>query len=85
MLKNMPTKKQEKNKENDEVNLSENLEKLAAIAAWFDDQDEIDIEEGLGKVKQAATLIKQSRGRLAEIENEFAEIKNEIEEDGEEL
>lgn len=61
------------------VNLSKNLEKLSAIAAWFDNQDEVDVEEGLQKVKEAAHLIKESNGRLAEIENEFEEIKKDIE------
>lgn len=77
----MATKKSSENKSRDGVNLSENLEKLAAIAAWFDDQEEVDIEEGLLKVKMAAGLIKESRGRLSEIENEFLEIKKEIEEE----
>ena len=62
----MATKKSSENKSRDGVNLSENLEKLAAIAAWFDDQEEVDIEEGLLKVKMAAGLIKESRGRLSE-------------------
>lgn len=60
-------------------NLSEQLHKLQAIADWFDDQTEVDVEEGLKKVKEAAGLIKSSQERLKEIENEFAEIKKEIE------
>jgi hypothetical protein len=68
--------KKEKGKE---INLSKNLEKLSAIAAWFDNQDEVDVEEGLNKVKEAAGLIKESNSRLAEIENEFEEIKKDIE------
>lgn len=68
--------KKEKNKD---INLSKNLEKLSAIAAWFDNQDEVDVEEGLNKVKEAAQLIKESNSRLAEIENEFEEIKKDIE------
>jgi hypothetical protein len=65
----------------DTINLSKNLEKLDSIALWFDDQDEIDIEEGLTKVKEASVLIKESKGRLKEIENEFNEIKKDIEEE----
>jgi hypothetical protein len=68
--------KKEKNKD---VNLSKNLEKLSAIATWFDNQDEVDVEQGLDKVKEAAQLIKESNARLAEIENEFEEIKKDIE------
>ena len=60
-------------------NLSNNLKKLAEISDWFDKQDEVDVEEGLKKVKEAAVLIKASKERLKEVENEFEEIKKEIE------
>ncbi|MBP6859773.1 MAG: exodeoxyribonuclease VII small subunit [Candidatus Magasanikbacteria bacterium] len=73
--------KKEKTKD---INLSKNLASLSAIAAWFDNQDEVDVEEGLKKVKEAATLIKESNSRLAEIENEFEEIKKDIEAGAEE-
>lgn len=56
-------------------NLSENLKRLSEISEWFDSQDEVDIEEGLKKVKEAAGLIKASRERLKAVENEFEEIK----------
>ena len=78
----MPAKKlKEESKGTNEINLSENLEKLAAIASWFDEQEEVDIEEGLAKVKDAAGLIKESRERLASVENEFLEIRKEIEDE----
>lgn len=60
------------------VNLSKNLESLKEISEWFEQQDEVDIEKGLDKVKQAAALIKESKGRLQEVENEFQEIKRDI-------
>ncbi len=72
----MATKKTEQS-----IDLSKNLDKLAKITAWFEDQNEIDIEEGLTKVKEASVLIKESRGRLQDIENEFKEIKKDIEKD----
>ena len=59
-------------------NLSEQLSKLQTIADWFDDQTEVDVEEGLKKVKEAAELIKASQNRLKEIENEFTEIKKDL-------
>ena len=62
-------------------NLSENLKRLSEIARWFDDQTEVDVEEGLKKVKEAAELIKATKGRLKEVENEFEEIKKEIDAD----
>ena len=65
----------------DTKNLNNNLKKLSEIADWFDKQEEIDVEEGLKKVKEAAELIKTSRERLKEVENEFEEIKKEMDSD----
>ena len=62
----------------DTKNLNDNLKRLAEITEWFDNQEEIDIEEGLKKVKEAVGLIKASKERLKTIENEFEEIKKEI-------
>ncbi len=63
-------------------NLTENLKRLSEITGWFDNQEEIDVEEGLKKVKEAVALIKTSRERLKSIENEFEEIKREVNLDG---
>ena len=60
-------------------NLSESLKKLEQISAWFDEQEEVDLEHGLLKVKEGAKLIKESRAQLKNIENEFEEIKAEME------
>lgn len=57
------------------INLNETLKKLEAISSWFDNQREVDVEEGLKKVKEGAELIKASKERLAEVENEFNEVK----------
>ncbi|MFH1462528.1 MAG: exodeoxyribonuclease VII small subunit [bacterium] len=59
-------------------NLSDNLKKLSEITQWFEGQEDVDIEEGLKKVKEAAGLIKASKERLKAVENEFEEIKKEI-------
>lgn len=61
--------------------LKSNLETLSEITNWFDEQDEVDVEKGLEKVKKAAELIKVSKKRLREIENEFEEIKRDIEQE----
>ena len=61
----------------DVKNLNHNLKKLAEITEWFEEQKEVDVEEGLKKVKEAALLIKASKERLKAIENEFEEIKKE--------
>jgi hypothetical protein len=55
------------------------LEEIAGILEWFDAQEELDVEQALQKIKDAAALIKASKKRLVEIENEFTEIKKEIE------
>lgn len=61
-----------------EINLTESLEKLNDIVTWFEEQDNVDVEEGLEKVRAAAALIKDSKTRLAHIENEFREIEKEM-------
>lgn len=68
-------------KEIKKIDLSKNLEELSNIAEWFEQQEEIDVEEGLKKVKEAALLIKESKSRLTEVENEFEQIKREVQEE----
>ncbi|MCX6758095.1 MAG: exodeoxyribonuclease VII small subunit [Candidatus Nealsonbacteria bacterium] len=66
-----------------EINLNENLKKLAEISTWFNSQKDIDLETGLDKVKEAALLIKESRDKLDNLENEFKEIEKEFAQDEE--
>jgi len=61
------------------VNLKDSLAKLNGIVEWFDEQEEVDVEVGLVKVKEGAELIKVCKKRLSEVENEFKEIQREIE------
>ena len=68
----MPKEKQ------DSKNLNSNLKRLAEITDWFDKQEEIDVEEGLNKVKEASALIRASKERLKAVENEFEEIRKEM-------
>lgn len=63
---------------NPKANLNTSLKKLAEIVDWFEKQEEVDVEVGLEKVREGASLIKSSRERLKEIENEFEEIKKSI-------
>ncbi|KKW42699.1 MAG: hypothetical protein UY92_C0004G0035 [Candidatus Magasanikbacteria bacterium GW2011_GWA2_56_11] len=67
-----------KTKAKDSVNLTRTLGRLQEIAEWFDAQEEVDIEEGLEKVKEAAVLIKAGRRRLTEVKNEFEAVKKEM-------
>lgn len=58
------------------INLNETLKKLEVISLWFDSRKEVDVEEGLKKIKEGALLIAESKKRLLEIENEFEEVKS---------
>ena len=62
----------------EQLNLTESLKKLEEINAWFENQEEIDVEKGLEKVKEGVALVKVSRERLEKIENEFEEVKKEL-------
>jgi len=66
------------------INLSESLKKLEAISKWFNNQNEVDVEKGLEKVREGAKLVKLSRARLKEVENEFEDVKKELSENTEE-
>jgi len=59
-------------------NLKESLSKLNEIVDWFENQEEVDVEVGLEKVKEGASLVKDCKIRLAEIENEFEKIRKEV-------
>ena len=61
--------------------LTESLKNLQGIIDWFENQEEVDVEKGLEKVKEGAVLIKESRARLKEIENEFEVVKTELEQE----
>jgi len=65
--------------------LKDSLKKLKEIIDWFDAQEEVDVEAGLGKVKEGVSLIKGSRAELKKLENEFEKVKQELgeEPDGE--
>lgn len=62
------------------INLTETLKELDGIAAWFEAQGDVDVEQGLVKIKQGAELIKKSKKRLSAVENTFEEIKKQINE-----
>ncbi|MDD2548044.1 MAG: hypothetical protein PHO04_00985 [Candidatus Pacebacteria bacterium] len=59
-------------------NLDELLNNLTEISDWFENQEEVDIETGLQKVKEATFLLKEIKERLEIIENEFKEIKKDL-------
>ncbi len=59
--------------------LTDSLKSIQNIIAWFENQEEVDVEKGLEKIKEGAKLIQESRTRLREIENEFEVVKSELE------
>jgi len=71
-------KKKNKNKEmveDKKIKISESLSKLEEIVDWFEKQEEVDVEEGLKRVKEGVSIIKVFKVRFVEVENEFNEIK----------
>lgn len=58
--------------------MNQSLAKLEKIVAWFDEQEQVDVEEGLNKVREGAVLVKELRARLKAVENEFEEVKKEL-------
>ncbi len=57
------------------------LKKLEEIAAWFEKDDDFDVEEGLKKVKEGAELVKKLKARIKEVENEFRELEADLKSD----
>ncbi len=74
----MPHKKQEK--ENTSEHITHSLQKLQEIVTWFEHQKEVNLEEGLQKVKEGADLIKHSKARLKELDNAFKEVEKDLDE-----
>lgn len=58
--------------------IKDELKELEDIASWFEKGTELDVEEGLEKVKRGAELAKSLKGRLEEVENEFREVEAEL-------
>ncbi len=59
------------------------LGKLEKIVQWFETQDQVDVEEGLSKVREGAELIKDLKQKIKKVENEFEEIKKDLSDDAE--
>ncbi len=59
--------------------ISKLLADLESAIGWFEKQKDIDLEEGLKKVREGAALIKELKRRLQDVENEFNDLKKELE------
>lgn len=64
-------------------NFGESMKKIEDINDWFENED-LDLEEALQKLKEGKTLIKSCKARLEEIENEFNELKIDFSEEQDE-
>ena len=60
------------------------MAELEEINLWFQGED-VDLDEGLTKLKRAKELIKLCKGKLKEVENEFSTLKQEIIEENTEV
>ncbi|OGY58825.1 MAG: hypothetical protein A3E61_00950 [Candidatus Colwellbacteria bacterium RIFCSPHIGHO2_12_FULL_43_12] len=58
--------------------VKESLNKLESIVDWFDKQEDIDLEEGLEKVRVGAEIIKDLKTKLKGLQNKFKEIKEDL-------
>lgn len=65
-------------KEKDKNSIQTSLQELEKLVEWFESQSELDVEQGLAKVRQGAVLIASLKTRLKKVENEFQEIKKEL-------
>ena len=54
--------------------ISKAMQELEAISAWFQEED-VDLEMGLAKLKRAKELTDQIQQRLKKVANEFTELK----------
>lgn len=71
-------KKKEKTKTK---SLQASLKELESITKWFEQHEDLDIEQALLKAREGARLIKELRSSLANVQNEFQEITEDLKED----
>jgi exodeoxyribonuclease VII small subunit len=64
------------------LDFAQSINRLEEINAWFQ-HEEIDLDEGLHKLREGNKLIKQCQDKLHEVENEFIKIKQEYAEESE--
>lgn len=62
---------------NNQPSFAEAMKQLEEINRWFQEED-IDLDEGLKKLRDGKALLQQCRERLKEVENEFVKIKEEF-------
>jgi exodeoxyribonuclease VII small subunit len=74
-----PNKKGKKmTNKKDGLDFKKAIEELEEINEWFS-EEEIDLDEGLEKLKRGKDLILACQKRLNKVETEFIDIKDELE------
>lgn len=64
---------------NTDFDFKKSISELEEINRWFQ-EEEIDLDEGLIRLKKGKDLIQKCRDRLKSVENEFIKIKEEFNE-----
>ncbi len=64
---------------NQDFDFKKSIEELEEINRWFQ-EEEVDLDVGLTKLRRGKDLIKKCRDRLKNVENEFVKIKEEFNE-----
>lgn len=59
---------------NTTFNFAEAVQKLEDITRWLQDHD-LDLEQGLEKVKEGKQIVDECKKNLLQVENEFIEVK----------
>ncbi len=62
-----------------EVNFAKAFEELEEITAWFDSEENLDLDKGLEKFEKGLELANELKKKLSEVENKVEEIKNKFE------
>lgn len=81
MIEKKTQQKKGKSSSVDEKSLGTILKELREITEWFDEQEEVDVEAGLDKIKAGTKLVKEGKTKLKDLENEFEEVSKELGDD----
>jgi exodeoxyribonuclease VII small subunit len=61
------------------TNFAKAFEELEEITAWFDSEENLDLDKGLKKFEKGLELASELKKKLSEVENKVEEIKNKFE------
>ncbi|MCL4399923.1 exodeoxyribonuclease VII small subunit [Patescibacteria group bacterium] len=58
--------------------IASDLNDLQKIVEWFESREDVDVEEGLKKVKEGSLIVKRLRARIKDVENDFEILKKDL-------